>query len=84
MAETTKRGSFSMDWEEAQQGRWNVYRCTDCRSDGRPHQIINVARGRTDACSTWGAGVPAHVRKCTGCGAEDGPWVSANDVGGCW
>lgn len=62
----------------------NVYDCRDCLSAKRKHKVIQVPRGETNRYSTWGAGVPCHVMVCTGCGAENGPWVSCADVGDGW
>ena len=67
--------------DEAGNHTHNQYFCTVCREEGRDHKIEDVDRGFTDATSTWGAGVPKHVQKCTGCGAERGPWVKAEHVG---
>jgi hypothetical protein len=61
-----------------------VYRCTDCTDVGRNHEIVDVEAGATDRTSCWGAGIPTTKRRCTGCGDEDGPWVSAATVGGGW
>jgi hypothetical protein len=51
--------------------------CTDCRSQGRPYQIIEIPAG---PAKNWG-GAPSHKKRCTGCGFEDGPWVKASHVG---
>lgn len=80
----SERGRFVMDANEIKQGRWNVYYCVPCRGAIRAHAIEDRPAGHTTRSSTWGAGVATTVRHCTGCGAEDGPWVSAQDVGGGW
>jgi hypothetical protein len=59
----------------------NVYDCTVCQKAGRSHQIVEVPAGVTTNHSHWGPGVPRYRRQCSGCGAEDGPWVKATDVG---
>lgn len=51
--------------------------CTDCEGRRRPHQVEKVDTG---PAPNWG-GAPSHIRRCTGCGFSDGPWVSADDVG---
>jgi hypothetical protein len=65
-----------MDWAEAIKGNYNVYYCNKCKEEGTEHQIINVPAGDS---KTWG--VASHLRRCTGCGVEDGPWVPAEAVG---
>lgn len=62
----------------------NTYYCEDCKEAGKEHEIIDVPDSPTTSHSHWGAGVPSHKRRCTGCGAEDGPWVKAEHVGGYW
>lgn len=75
---------IQMDWEKADKGQYNHYFCSICRENKIQHSIINVPTTPTDSRSCWGPGVPAHRRRCTGCGFEDGPWVSAEHVGGGW
>ena len=74
--------SFVMDPEEIKQGRYNVYFCSQCRAEGKEHRIEERPDGVTSDRSFWGAGIPSFKRVCTGCGSEDGPWVSAALVGG--
>jgi hypothetical protein len=62
----------------------NVNYCTVCRAAGRDHQIVEFASERTTRDSDWGPGLPTTKRRCTNCGFEDGPWVSASIVGGGW
>lgn len=54
--------------------------CLACRRAGRDHDIVERDAGVTDDRSCWGRGIPNHVRQCTGCGVQDGPWVKAKDV----
>ena len=58
--------------------------CQDCRDAGRNHTVDDKSAGHTNQSSHWGSGVPRTIRVCSGCGAQDGPWVSAELVGGCW
>lgn len=58
--------------------------CDACTKEDRPHEVVELSAGATDGRSHWGAGVPSHVRICTGCGRYDGPWVKASCVGGYW
>lgn len=62
----------------------NQYNCRDCSRDGESHEVVHVPGPPTGASSTWGPGLPTTMRHCTRCGAEDGPWVSADIVGGGW
>jgi hypothetical protein len=62
-------------------GEINTYDCKDCKAAGIEHRVIEQPHGTTGSTSFWGAGVPATIRVCTGCGRHDGPWVSAEDVG---
>ena len=64
----------------------NNYRCSYCSNLPLPleHQVIHVQGPPTTKRSDWGPGIPTTMRKCTCCGFEDGPWVSALEVGGCW
>lgn len=70
-----KNGSLAlicMDWDEARKGNWNVYYCNKCREEDKDHEIIDVPAGTS---KNWG--ITSHIRRCTGCGVEDGPWVPA-------
>lgn len=58
--------------------------CKDCKSNGVEHHIISVPYGVTDRWSSWGAGIPTTINRCTGCDRENGPWVSSSIVGGGW
>jgi hypothetical protein len=46
----------------------NTYECTDCINEGSEHKVEYLPH--PDAYET--------IRKCTGCGAEDGPWIKAD------
>lgn len=59
----------------------NVYDCKDCLEKNIEHEVISVPGEKTDKHSTWGPGLPTTYRKCTACGAKDGPWISAALVG---
>jgi hypothetical protein len=63
---------------------WNQYDCEDCRAKGIPHQVVEVPGRLTTDRSYWGSGLPTTMRECTGCGAQDGPWVSTSLVGDGW
>jgi hypothetical protein len=63
---------------------WNVYECVNCRDEGKVHEVRDVRHGETDRFSLWGAGFPTTIRQCAGCQRADGPWVSAELVGGGW
>lgn len=54
----------------------NVAVCTTCRDAGRAHEIREIPAG---PAPRWG-GAPSHRRRCTGCGAKDGPCVKEADV----
>jgi hypothetical protein len=58
--------------------------CIDCKNAGREHAVEDRREGFTSRHSFWGEGIPTTIRVCTGCGAQDGPWVSADIVGGMW
>jgi hypothetical protein len=78
MAETKVQADIVMDWDATSfstDGKCNcVYYCTRCRAEGREHSIEDVPTNkRTDY------GAPTHMRRCTGCGHKDGPWVYAKD-----
>ncbi len=60
----------------------NEYDCRECLKAKIPHQVIDVPGLSTDRSSYWGPGLPTTMRHCTNCQAEDGPWVSAELVGG--
>ncbi|MBT6050818.1 MAG: hypothetical protein HOG49_28800 [Candidatus Scalindua sp.] len=61
----------------------NEYVCMDCLKAGIEHEVkTGVPHGYTDRSSCWGPGVPTTIHECTGCGCWNGPWVSADIVGG--
>ena len=60
----------------------NTYFCDDCKAAGREHDVIDIPGPFTDRRSCWGEGLPTTMRKCTACGHTDGPWISADLVGG--
>lgn len=62
----------------------NTYHCSACLENGAEHTVTNVPGQPTSRYSCWGAGLPTTMRKCSGCGFTDGPWVSADIVGGGW
>lgn len=62
----------------------NVYDCVACKEKGIEHEVKTVPAGFTNHNSTWGSGIPTTKKQCSNCGTEDGPWVSASMVGGCW
>jgi hypothetical protein len=63
---------------------FNQYDCRDCLKAGIPHEVKYVPHGQTDAHSDWGAGIPTDRLECSGCKRWNGPWVSADIVGGGW
>ncbi len=67
-----------------EKGLCNTYWCTSCHEQGIEHEVIDIPAGHTDNTSQWGSGIARTMRHCTACGHEDGPWVSAGDVGGGW
>lgn len=62
----------------------NTYDCEQCKAAGIEHEVQSFRCGMTNGLSCWGAGVPTTMRVCSGCGRADGPWVSADLVGGGW
>ena len=68
-------------------GKWlpNEYECLDCKEAGLDHEVkTGVPHGCTDQYSCWGAGIPTTRNECMTCHRWDGPWVSADLVGGGW
>jgi hypothetical protein len=63
---------------------WNEYDCKHCKEAGIEHTIRDVPHGVTDKHSDWGEGIPTTRRECSHCKRWDGPWVSAEIVGGGW
>ncbi len=61
----------------------NTYYCKRCKDAGIEHKVIDIPGPITDDECDFGPGLPTTMRHCTGCSAEDGPWVSAELVG-CW
>lgn len=76
-----KKGSFSTKIENGLFKR-NEYDCVHCRDAGIEHTVRDVAHGHTNGDSPWGSGVPSTRRECSACLRWDGPWVSADLVGG--
>ncbi len=70
-----KRGHFVMKGYTAKSV--NRYWCQECKDKKIPHKVVNIPGPGTTSRSCWGSGLPTTKRKCTSCGAEDGPWVSA-------
>jgi hypothetical protein len=66
---------FLMDYEISKRCDQNVFYCNTCRHESRAHEIIEIPGPPTGRQSAWGAGLPTVKRYCTGCGAEDGPWL---------
>lgn len=62
----------------------NTYYCSKCKENDIEHEVIDIPGPPTTSKSDWGPGLPTTLRKCTGCGDTDGPWVSADIVGGHW
>jgi len=62
----------------------NQYECEHCVKAGAEHEVVSVRHGVTGRDSTWGKGVRTNRRECTRCKRWDGPWVSADSVGGGW
>lgn len=65
-------------------GEINTYDCKDCKEADKPHTVDSQPYGVTSFTSCWGMGIPTTIRVCSGCGRADGPWVSADIVGGGW
>ena len=55
----------------------NMYDCVDCLRSGTPHSIIEVPGPPADGNEHCIKGEPTTINRCTGCGAETGPWVRA-------
>lgn len=66
---------FLMDYEISKRCDQSVIYCTTCRQESRAHEIIETPGPLTTQLSFWGPGLPTVKRYCTGCGAEDGPWL---------
>ncbi len=62
----------------------NTYNCVNCKESGVDHQVLEQPFRETTERSHWGGGYPTTIRECSGCGRVDGPWVSADLVGGGW
>jgi hypothetical protein len=62
----------------------NKYDCSLCKRRSITHEVVTIPGGHTNGNSWCGPGIPTTKRRCTGCGYEDGPWVSSDIVGGCW
>lgn len=65
-------------------GNPNDYECRNCKADGKEHEVKDIPGPHTDSRSSWGEGLPTTLRLCSGCGHQDGPWVSSEIVGGGW
>ena len=75
-----KRGNFIMKGYTPE--LINTYWCKECHNQGINHEVVNIIGPQTSSSCQWGAGLPTTMRHCTGCGAEDGPWISSDLVGG--
>lgn len=63
----------------------NQYDCASCLDAGKEHAVVkDIHHGHTTRDSNWGAGIPTTIHRCAGCGRWNGPWVSADIVGGGW
>lgn len=65
-------------------GELNQYWCSQCKEAGIEHEVVDVPSVPTERSSSWGIGVPTHMRQCTNCKRQDGPWVYASHVGEGW
>ncbi len=63
---------------------FNKYDCTNCLAAGVAHEVRHVPHGETDRWSDWGPGIPTTRLECSNCKRWNGPWVSADIVGGGW
>lgn len=78
-----KKGNFSLNhdrWSASNLGSTNddMYDCTDCVAAEREHKIISIPGPPVQETQRHAVkGETTTKRKCTGCGAEDGPWVPA-------
>ena len=79
---SSPKGLFVMKGYEP--GLINKYWCVPCRNAGVEHEVIEVPGPPTDSSCHWGVGLPTTRSQCTVCGAQDGPQVSSELVGGFW
>jgi hypothetical protein len=78
------KGSFTMKVVGGKL-QFNTYDCAACKEAEIPHEVAEgIPHGVTDRWSHWGAGLPTTRRECMTCHRWDGPWVSADIVGGGW
>lgn len=63
---------------------WNEYDCSHCKKAGILNAVVHVPHGHTTNRSDWGSGIAMTRRECVWYGRWDGPWVSADLVGGGW
>lgn len=80
-----QKGNFVLDWNRSKVPTDDtMYDCDDCKKKGIPHEIKSHYEGVTGQHGPWPPDLPTTVRICTACGKYDGPWVSADLVGGGW
>lgn len=70
-----KKGNFVL--KDGAQRKKDKYICVSCSKAGIKHKVINVPGPKTKKKSICGPGLPTTKRHCTGCGAEDGPWIQS-------
>jgi len=54
--------------------------CLPCKTAGKKHRVIYVRGAKTNSSSEWGPKIPTTMRRCTSCGATDGPWIKIKDI----
>ncbi|MEO5646095.1 MAG: hypothetical protein ABIO57_03455 [Candidatus Paceibacterota bacterium] len=54
-----------------------MYDCNDCLQNKVEHKIITIPGPPSEGGQTSYRGEATTLRECTGCGAQDGPWVMA-------
>jgi hypothetical protein len=71
-----KEGKFRSHWEPLTGNGPDT--CEDCFSNNIPHQIIDVPIPAIECKHPmYRSSMGAHKRECTGCQAQDGPWIPA-------
>jgi hypothetical protein len=75
-----KKGNFVINhdrWEKSDMETTTdeMYDCADCIKSNTPYNIIRIPGPLSTGNVACAKGVPTTKRRCTGCGAEDGPWV---------
>jgi hypothetical protein len=78
----TKKGDFEMKGSTPE--LINTYWCRPCRAAGIEHEVASVPGPATDQSNWCGAGLPTTFQRCTGCGAQTGPWIDAKYVDGAY